>query len=138
METKDPALNKTPITDRETGATDNITTEPVAHKEQKLPLASNHSEDFHSSDDEIEAKTTVNKGTDTFKKDVLQSEHVNDGDNLARQPDRRDQQGSAFDDGINEHNVGSKNPKSEELTTLNRYANTDNAQTRVLSADEKD
>lgn len=97
-----------------------------------------------STDDEIantatiNNATTINKGTDTFQESVIDSEHVNDGDNPARQPDRRDQEGSAFDEGINEHSVGSEEPKSHEITDMNRYANIDNAQTRVLNPDEKD
>lgn len=88
---------------------------------------------------DIKDDTTVNKGTDTFKEGVVPSEHVNEGDNAARQPDRRDQQGSsAFDEGINEDSVGSEAPKSEGLTTMNRYASIDNAQTRILNPDEKD
>ena len=34
----------------------------------------------------ILSNTTVNKGTDTFEDDIVDSEHVNDGDNPARQP----------------------------------------------------
>ena len=69
---------------------------------------------------------------------VVHSEHVNEGDEPARQPDRRDQEGNAFDKGINEHTVGSEDPKSEHINDMNRYANIDNAQTRVLNPDEKD
>jgi len=87
----------------------------------------------------IEKNTTENKGTDTFDESVVDSEHVNDNDNPARQPDRRDQEGStAFDDNINEDTVGSASPKSEGINDLNRYANIDNAQTRILNPDEKD
>ena len=92
--------------------------------------------DDHSA---IEKNTTENKGTDTFDESVVDSEHVNDNDNPARQPDRRDQEGStAFDDNINEDTVGSAAPKSEGINDLNRYANIDNAQTRILNPDEKD
>lgn len=88
---------------------------------------------------ELENNTTVNKGTDTFENDTVKTKHVNDGDNPARQPDRRDQQGStAFDDGINDETMGSSAPKSEDLTDMNRYASVDNAQTRILNPDEKD
>ena len=64
-----------------------------------------------STDDDIESQTTtnntaINKGTETFQETVVATEHVNDGDNPARQPDRRDQKGSAFDRGINEHSIG--------------------------------
>ena len=87
---------------------------------------------------EIENNITENKGTDTFKEDVINSEHVNDNDNPARQPDRRDQEGNAFDEGINEHTIVSDTAKSAGINDLNRYANIDNAQTRVLNPDEKD
>jgi len=91
-----------------------------------------------SSDNQIEKNTTENKGTDTFEEGVVHSKHVNDNDNPARQPDRRDQGGNAFDDGINEHTVAGEHCKSEEINNLNRYANADNAQSRVLKSDEKD
>ncbi len=96
-------------------------------------------DNFHDSHDEIEDHTTVNKGTDTFEDDIVDSEHVKDGDNPARQPDRRDQQGStAFDGNVNEETVGNSGPQSDEITDRNRYANIDNAQTRTLTPDEKD
>ena len=88
--------------------------------------------------DELEEETTINKGTDTFEEGVVNSQHVNDGDNPARQPDRRDQEGNAFDDGVNDHTVGSEAPKSEGINDMNRYASIDNAQSRVLNPDEKD
>ena len=88
--------------------------------------------------DNIEGNTSVSNGTDTFKEDVVDSEHVNDKDNPARQPDRRDQEGNPFDEGINEDTVGSEAPQSHEITDMNRYANVNNAQTRVLNDDEKD
>ena len=69
---------------------------------------------------------------------VVHSEHVNEGDEPARYPDRRDQDGNAFDKGINEHTVSSEAPKSEHINDMNRYASIDNAQTRVLNPDEKD
>lgn len=115
METKDSALTKTPITDN-----------------------SKNDKEFHDSREEIETNTTVNKGTDTFEDGVVDSEHVNDGDNPARQPDRRDQEGNAFDENINEDTVRSEAPKSEGITDMNRYANIDNAQSRTLNPDEKD
>ncbi|MBE0440709.1 hypothetical protein EI164_01295 [Psychrobacter sp. FME13] len=90
------------------------------------------------SDNQIDKKITENKGTDTFKEGVVHSKHVNDNDNPARQPDRRDQEGNAFDDGINEYTVAGEHCKSEEINNLNRYANADNAQSRVLKSDEKD
>ncbi|SNT70330.1 hypothetical protein [Psychrobacter sp. LV10R520-6] len=137
METKDPALTKTPaIAGDETAG--NITTDPVASNEQSAALAATHNDSFHDSDDEIEENTTVNKGTDTFQESIVGSEHVNEGDNEARQPDRRDQKGNSFDEGINENTVGSEAPKSEGITDMNRYTSVDNAQTRILNPDEKD
>ena len=75
MPTKDPELTKTRIQEtdiRETAITENEVHSSVAH-------------------DEIEDNTRVNKGTDTFKEGVIETEHVNNNDNPARQPDRRDQ-----------------------------------------------
>ena len=92
--------------------------------------------DNHS---ELEADTSISNGTDTFEEEVIDSKHVNDGDNPARQPDRRDQQGStAFDEGVNEETVGSAAPKSEDINDVNRYASIDNAQSRILNPDEED
>ena len=112
MQTKDPALTKTRLDDADVNRTNTHT--------------------------EIDNSITENKGTDTFKEGVINSEHVNDNDNPARQPDRRDQEGSAFDEGINEHTMVGEAAKSEGINDLNRYANVDNAQTRVLNPDEKD
>ena len=118
MEPQDPALSRTPIDDTN------------AKKMHQQP---------DSQRTDIENYTNHNKGTDTFEEDIVYSEHVNDDDNPARQPDRRDQQGSSpFDENINEDTVGSEAPKSEGITDMNRYANVDNAQTRVLNPDEKD
>ncbi|WP_296243485.1 MULTISPECIES: hypothetical protein [unclassified Psychrobacter] len=94
--------------------------------------------DSFSAHDEIEENTRINKGTDTFKEGIIDSEHVNYNDNPARQPDRRDQEGNAFDEGVNEHNTIHEAAKSTDINDLNRYANIDNAQTRVLNPDEKD
>ena len=122
METKDPALTKTRINeaDRVTKADNAI--DDSSHVERR----------------DIEKNTAENKGTDTFKEGVVESEHVNENDNPARQPDRRDQEGSAFDENINEDTVGSDVPDSQKINDMNRYANIDNAQTRVLNPDEKD
>ena len=117
MQTKDPALTKTRIDDSD------------------FNRLNTHTSDVHT---EIENNITENKGTDTFKEGVINSEHVNDNDNPARQPDRRDQEGNAFDEGINEHTIVSDTAKSAGINDLNRYANVDNAQTRVLNPDEKD
>ena len=117
MQTKDPALTKTRIDDSD------------------VNRLNTHTSDVHT---EIENSITENKGTETFKEGVINSEHVNDNDNPARQPDRRDQEGNAFDEGINEHTIVSDTAKSAGINDLNRYANIDNAQTRVLNPDEKD
>ena len=117
MQTKDPALTKTRIDDSD------------------VDTLNTHTSDVHT---EIKNGITENKGTDTFKEGVINSEHVNDNDNPARQPDRRDQEGNAFDEGINEHTIVSDTAKSAGINDLNRYANIDNAQTRVLNPDEKD
>ena len=119
MQTKDPALTKTRIDDFD------------------VNTLNTHTSDVHT---EIQnsISTTKNKGTETFKEGVINSEHVNDNDNPARQPDRRDQEGNAFDEGINEHTIVSDTAKSAGINDLNRYANIDNAQTRVLNPDEKD
>ncbi len=117
MQTKDPALTKTRLDDADVNRTNN------------------HTDNAHT---EIDNSITENKGTDTFKEGVINSEHVNDNDNPARQPDRRDQEGNAFDEGINEHTMVGDAAKSAGINDLNRYANVDNAQTRVLNPDEKD
>ena len=122
MPTKDPELTKTRIQEtdiRETAITENEVHSSVAH-------------------DEIEDNTRVNKVADTFNEGVIETEHVNKNDNPARQPDRRDQEGNAFDEGINEHTTMPEAAKSTDINDLNRYANVDNAQTRVLNPDEKD
>ena len=117
MQTKDPALTKTRLDDADVNRTNT------------------HTANAHT---EIDNSITENKGTDTFKEGVINSEHVNDNDNPARQPDRRDQEGNAFDEGINEHTMVGDAAKSAGINDLNRYANADNAQTRVLNPDEKD
>ena len=119
MQTKDPALTKTRIEESDVNTLDTNSTRIDAH-------------------DELEQSMTENKGTDTFKEGVINSEHVNNNDNPARQPDRRDQEGNAFDEGINEHTIVGGTPKSADINDSNRYANVDNAQTRVLNPDEKD
>ncbi|ERL56663.1 hypothetical protein [Psychrobacter aquaticus] len=122
METKDSALSKTRITETDTH-------QPF-DENQTINAHPNHH-------DELEKNITENKGTDTFEEGIVQSEHVNDNDNPARQPDRRDQSGNGFDDNINEDTVGSEAPDSEKINNMNRYANVDNAQTRVLNPDQK-
>ena len=135
MDTRDPALTKTRMTEADTDNT--IKEHQIMDTQQN-----DHDEiEKHSEiekHDEIEKNVTENKGTDTFKEGVVDSEHVNNNDNPARQPDRRDQASTGFDDNINEETVGSEAPDSEKITNMNRYANIDNAQTRVLNPDEKD
>ena len=127
MQTKDPALTKTRLDDADVNSFNTNTTD--AH------TANAHTANAHT---EIDNSITENKGTYTFKEGVINSEHVNDNDNPARQPDRRDQEGNAFDEGINEHTMVGDAAKSVGINDLNRYANVDNAQTRVLNPDEKD
>lgn len=164
METKDPALTKTRITDTDANTLHNHDSIDDTAEQKKSTQTlqetvigtkyvsddvdhGDHShEDIHhnynnvmSTDNDIEDYTTVNKGTDTFKEGVIHSEHVNDDDNAARQPDRRDQEGATpFDKGINEDTIGSEEPKSDEITDMNRYASIDNAQVRVLDTDEEE
>ncbi|GAF61418.1 hypothetical protein JCM18903_1415 [Psychrobacter sp. JCM 18903] len=130
MQTNDPALTKTRISEND----DSINSHDSANSLPSSPTSNEHSD----TDSGIEKNITENKGTDTFKEGVVHSEHVNDNDNPARQPDRRDQEGNAFDDGVNEHTMVSETSKSESINNMNRYANIDNAQTRVLNPDEKD
>ena len=122
MPTKDPELTKTRIQENDIQKTD------IQENEARSSVAH----------DDIEDNTRVNKGTATFKEGVIETEHVNKNDNPARQPDRRDQEGNAFDEGVNEHTIMPEAAKSTDINDLNRYANVDNAQTRVLNPDEKD
>lgn len=165
METKDPALTKNPIADSDVNEanivhdTNNVdhtaeqkgtktlqetvigtkyTSDDIDHGDHTHEGIQHNEHNVMSTDSDIEDHTTVNKGTDTFQESLVGSVHVNAGDNEARQPDRRDQKGHPFDEGINEHSTSSDAPSSEEITDTNRYANIDNAQTRVLNPDEKD
>lgn len=151
MQTNDPHLSKTPI-------------EPTAETkiDRSEPVEANHRATISATDDRtindaalndasvndrtaedprLAAETSVNKGTETFDdKEVVGTEHVNAGDMPARQPDRRDQEGNAFDDGVNDKttaNTSPHNPKSDEITDLNRYASVDNAQSRVLNTTDQ-
>ncbi|MGE6389232.1 hypothetical protein [Psychrobacter sp. KCTC 72983] len=119
METRDPALSKTRIAETDTHET-----------LDSAQTVKNH--------EGLEENVNENKGTDTFEEGIVESEHVNDGDNPARQPDRRDQPGNGFDDNINESTVTSEGPDSQKINNTNRYANVDNAQTRTLNPDDKD
>ena len=132
MQTNDPALTKTRISEND----DLIDSHDSANSFSSSPTSND--KEHSDTDSGIEKNITENKGTDTFKEGVVNSEHVNDNDNPARQPDRRDQEGNAFDDGVNEHTMVSETSKSEGISNMNRYANIDNAQTRVLNLDEKD
>ena len=132
MQTNDPALTKTRISEND----DLIDSHDSANSFSSSPTSNDN--EHSNTDSGIEKNITENKGTDTFKEGVVHSEHVNDNDNPARQPDRRDQEGNAFDDGVNEHTMVSETSKSEGINNMNRYANIDNAQTRVLNPDEKD
>ena len=121
MQTQDPNLTKTPIDKSEVA----VNTEAKQYSE--IP---NQSEQY--------SETTNEKGTETLKDEYINSEHVKEGDNPARQPDRRDQQGNTpFDDNVNENTTGTERPQSDEITDANRYATVDNAQTRVLNEDLK-
>ena len=132
MQTNDPALTKTRISEND----DLIDSHDSANSFSSSPTSND--KEHSDTDSGIEKSITENKGTDTFKEGVVNSEHVNDNDNPARQPDRRDQEGNAFDDGVNEHTMVSETSKSEGINNMSRYANIDNAQTRVLNPDEKD
>ena len=121
MQTQDPNLTKTPIDKSEVA----VNTEAKQYSETP-----NKSEQY--------SETTNEKGTETLKDEYINSEHVKEGDNPARQPDRRDQQGNTpFDDNVNENTTGTERPQSDEITDANRYATVDNAQTRVLNEDLK-
>ena len=119
MQTQDPNLTKTPIDKSQ------VAVETEAKQYSETP---NESEQY--------SETTNEKGTETLKDEYINSEHVKEGDNPARQPDRRDQQGNTpFDDNVNENTTGTERPQSDEITDANRYATVDNAQTRVLNED---
>ncbi|EGK10325.1 hypothetical protein HMPREF9373_1938 [Psychrobacter sp. 1501(2011)] len=121
MQTQDPNLTKTPIDKSEVA---------VKKEAKQYSKTSNESEQY--------SETTNEKGTETLKDEYINSEHVKEGDNPARQPDRRDQQGNTpFDDNVNENTMGTERPQSDEITDANRYATVDNAQTRVLNEDLK-
>lgn len=121
MQTQDPNLTKTPIDKSK------VEVETDAKHYSETP---NESEQY--------SETTKEKGTETLKDEYINSEHVKEGDNPARQPDRRDQQGNTpFDDDVNENTTGTERPQSDEITDANRYATVDNAQTRVLNEDLK-
>ena len=178
MQTKDPALTKTPIDDQvdhheihndrthdgiaeailapdattlghdnedkstqtfqETVIGTRYASDDVEHGDHMHEDIHHDSYNVMSTDDSIVDNTNINKGTETFETGVFDSKHVNDNDNPARQPDRRDQEGNAFDEGVNEHTTVDDASKSTEINDRNRYASVDNAQTRVLNPDDKD
>lgn len=91
--------------------------------------------------DKTDAKADIEtntKGSKILDEDINPTPHVNDGDNAARQPDRRDQQGQAFDGGINDENLatvdkhGEPHLASDDITDNNKYASVQNAQRRSL------
>ena len=114
VQTNDPHLTKTPLDETITQA------DIEASREAKRSA-------------KVESETIENtKGQETFEEGVVDTKHVNDGDNPARQPDPRDQKGEAFDGGVNSETVPSDEPITEEINERNRYATIDKAQTRTL------
>lgn len=64
-----------------------------------------------------------------------QTKHVNLGDKPAEFVDRRNQDGQAFDDNVNEHTVGNDTLKSETINEHNLYSTPENAQKRTINPD---
>ena len=64
-----------------------------------------------------------------------QTKHVNAGDKPAEFVDRRNQDGQAFDDNVNEHTVGNDTLKSETINEHNLYSTPENAQKRTINPD---
>ena len=121
---------------------DDVIHEHDGHLHGQYDSAVPHDESIHHGDHRVQRALDEHKNTSTFQETVVGSgyipeDHIDEGDSSARQPDRRDQEGNAFDEGINEHSVHSDVPKSESINDMNRYATIDNAQTRVLNPDEK-
>lgn len=84
----------------------------------------------------VELQTNI-KGSTILDENINPTPHVNDGDNLARQPDRRDQQGHAFDGGLQSHDninveLTDDELSSEKVNDKNRYDSVTNAQKRSL------
>lgn len=134
MTDKDPNLIKTPINETVEQMQTPVNTAPVAtdtavtNTAPVNNLAANAGLDTHA---ESATPSSEEAG------ELVNTEHVNEGDLEARSPDRRDQVGQPFDGSINEESFGKDSPQSEDLTTFNRYANVDNAQTRILSNHEQ-
>ena len=129
MTNKDPNLIKTPINETAEQAQPNIHTDSVSTK-----VAATEQVPANTVLD-TEPKTDTPNIEDAGK--LVNTEHVNEGDLEARSTDRRDQVGQPFDGSINEQSFGKDSPQSEDLDTFNRYANVDNAQTRVLSLSDQ-
>lgn len=159
METKDPALTKTRIVDNNTHSSERDHLNPHyigGHDEhkgtetfQETVIGTRYPSDDIHHDHETHHHNhgtvysdvigdTNHKGTETLQETVVGNEHVHEGDNIDLQPDRRDQKGNPFDEGINEHSTSSGREQSDVINDMNRYANIDNAQSRVLTPDEKD
>lgn len=64
-----------------------------------------------------------------------QTQHVNLGDKSAEFVDRRDQDGQAFDDNVNEHTIGNDTLKSDTINEHNLYSSPENAQKRTINPD---
>lgn len=64
-----------------------------------------------------------------------QTKHVNLGDKPAEFVDRRNQDGQAFDDNVNEHTVGNDTLKSDTINEHNLYSTPENAQKRSINPD---
>lgn len=64
-----------------------------------------------------------------------QTKHVNAGDKPAEFVDRRNQDGQAFDDNVNEHTVGDDTLKSDTINEHNLYSTPENAQKRTINPD---
>lgn len=118
MQTKDPALTKTRIVDSSTHPLEhNHTSEQhiAEHDDHKSTETfqetvigtryvsddPDHAEHSHagirhnhdnvmSTDSDIENHTPINKGTETFRETVVDSEYIDAAGKLAHQPDHRD------------------------------------------------
>lgn len=64
-----------------------------------------------------------------------QTKHVNLGDKSAEFVDRRNQEGQAFDDNVNEHTIGNEGLKSSTINEHNLYSTPENAQKRTINPD---
>lgn len=64
-----------------------------------------------------------------------QTQHVNLNDKPAEFVDRRNQDGQAFDDNVNEHTIGNDTLKSDTINEHNLYSSPENAQKRTINPD---